>query len=68
MTDITINGVIVTPFKQWAVNLVKREASGEQLEIVSTEAWREVLGYGKDADAKTVLAEIRKAETQKEAA
>jgi hypothetical protein len=63
-----VNGVLVTKYRQWAVNLVKREASGESMPIVSTEAWREVLGYGKDANAKTVLAEIRKAETQKEAA
>ena len=63
-----LNGVLVTKYRQWAVNLVKREASGESMPIVSTEAWREVLGYGKDANAKTVLAEIRKAETQKEAA
>lgn len=68
MSDITVNGVVVTPFKRWALNLVRREAAGEQLQLISTEAWREVLNYGKDANAKTVLAEIRKAEAQREAA
>jgi hypothetical protein len=64
-----INGVLITKYRQWAVNLVKREAGGEQLEISSTEAWREVLNNGKDADAKTVLADVIKAESMmKEAA
>jgi hypothetical protein len=63
-----VNGVLVTKYRQWAVNLVKREAAGEQLAITSSEAWREVLNYGKDANAKTVLDEIMKAEAQKEAA
>jgi hypothetical protein len=63
-----VNGVLITKYRQWAVNLVKREAGGEQLDIAANEAWREVLNYGKDADAKAVLAEVRKAESQKEAA
>lgn len=64
-----VNGVLITKYRTWAINLVKREAGGEQLEISSTEAWREVLNYGKDADAKAVLAEVKKAEqTIKEAA
>ncbi len=63
-----LNGVLITKYRQWAVNLVRREASGEQIEIVSAEAWREVLNYGKEADAKAVLTEIKKAEATKEAA
>jgi hypothetical protein len=53
---------------RWAYLLMEREANGEQLPYISTSAWREVLGYGKDEDAKKVLAEVRKAESQQEAA
>jgi hypothetical protein len=56
-----VNGVLVTKYRQWAVDLVKREAGGDQLEVVSLEAWREVLGYDKDADAKAVLAQVNEA-------
>lgn len=67
--SITVNGVEITIWKRWATALVKREASGEQLPQLSKESWREVLNYGKDADAKTVRDEISKAEAMmKEAA
>lgn len=63
--DYTVNGVLVTHYKQWAVSLMKREAGGEQLSIVSTESWREVLGYQKDVNAKQALEGMK---LQKEAA
>ena len=63
-----VNGVLVTKYRTWAVDLVEREAIGESIPIVSCEAWREVLNYGKDADAKTALVEIRKQLTKREAA
>jgi hypothetical protein len=60
-----INGTLVTVYKQWAVNLMHREAGGEMLESISKEAWREVLGYPKDQDAKQALEAVKK---QQEAA
>lgn len=45
---------------QWAYRLVGREASGEQLPMVSRQSWREVLGYAPDADAKAVREALRK--------
>ena len=50
-----VNGVLITIYKQWAVDLVKREAAGEMLPQISKESWREVLGYPRDIDAKKVL-------------
>jgi hypothetical protein len=63
-----VNGVLITKHRKWAVDLVKREASGGHLDIAANEAWREVLSYGKDADAKTVLSEIIKAAAARKAA
>ena len=40
---------------RWAFNLIKREASGEQLNDISKMAWREVFQLPKDADAKAAL-------------
>lgn len=60
-----VNGVLVTIYKQWAVDLMKREAGGEQLPVVSAESWREVLGYPADTNAKQALESVKK---QKEAA
>lgn len=40
---------------RWAFALMQREASGEQLPSVSTAAWREVLGFGKDVTAKHAM-------------
>jgi hypothetical protein len=56
-----VNGVLVTVFKQWAVNLVNREASGEQIPEISKQSWREVLNYESSADANDVADTIRKA-------
>lgn len=52
---ITVNGVEVTVWKRWAVALMKREAGGEQIESISREAWREVLGFGKEVTAGQAL-------------
>jgi hypothetical protein len=49
--DYWLNGVLVTKYRTWAVNLMKREAAGEQIEVIAAESWREVLGYPKDHDA-----------------
>ena len=56
--DYWLNGVLVTKYRAWAVNLLKREASGDQIELVASEAWREVLGYPKDKDAKAAAREL----------
>jgi hypothetical protein len=60
-----VNGVTVTVYKQWAVDLMQREAGGESIPIVSMESWREVLGYPKDQDAKKALEAVKR---QQEAA
>jgi len=44
---------------KWAVRLLEREASGEALHSISRSAWRDVLGYGPDADAKAALEAFR---------
>lgn len=41
---------------KWAVSLMQREAGNEVLHAVSRSAWREVLGYAQDVDAKKALA------------
>lgn len=56
-----VNGVLVTVFKQWAVNIVNREASGEQIPEVSKKAWRDVLNYESTVNAKDVASKIRQA-------
>lgn len=53
-----VNGVNVTKYRQWAVNLMKREAAGEALPRISMESWRETLGYPFDTDAKKACAEL----------
>ncbi len=45
---------------RWAFRLVEREASGEQIETISREAWREVLGFDKDTTARQALESINK--------
>lgn len=50
-----VNGVLVTVYKQWAVNLMRREAGGESMQSASTDAWREVLGFTKETTAKQAL-------------
>jgi len=54
-----VNGVKVTVYKQWAVDLMRREAGGEQIPMVSMESWREVLGYPKDMSAKKALESVK---------
>jgi hypothetical protein len=54
-----VNGVLVTAYKQWAVDLMKREAGGESLQMVSMESWREVLNFPKDMSAKKALEAVK---------
>ena len=55
------NGVLITKYKQWAVNLMKREADGESLPQISKESWREVLGFDKTVSAGVVADKLRSA-------
>lgn len=50
---------------KWAVRLMEREASGEQVDAIACQFWREALGYPADIDAKKVLESTRR---QQEAA
>lgn len=50
-----VNGIAVTPYRQWAVRLMEREASGEQVDAIACQFWREALGYPADIDAKKAL-------------
>ena len=47
-----VNGMAVTPYRQWAVRLMEREARGEQVDEIARQFWREALGYPADMDAK----------------
>ena len=58
---LEVNGIVVDRFKQWAVNLMKREAGGESLETISSTAWRDVLGFPADMDAKQALEGLKAA-------
>lgn len=40
---------------RWAYRLMEREARDDVLPMVSRNAWREVLGYAPDANAKDAL-------------
>lgn len=60
--DLKINGIIIDKYKQWAVSLITREAGGEALQQVSMDAWREVLGYPKDQDARQALEAIKRSQ------
>lgn len=51
--------VAALPGKQWAYRLMEQEATGEELATVAMDAWREVLGYPKDANAKDVWGRIQ---------
>ena len=55
------NGVLITPYKQWAIDLMRREAAGESLPFISTTAWREVLQFDKETSAKEVADKLRSA-------
>lgn len=46
---------------RWAHALLAREAGGEMLDVVACEAWREVLGFAPNEDAKQALAVVRAA-------
>lgn len=46
------------PGTAWAIELLRREASGEQVALVAEGAWREVLGFGQDVPARAALSEI----------
>ena len=59
-----VNGIAVTPYRQWAVRLMEREASGDQVDEIARQFWREALGYPADMDANKAL----EASKQKEAA
>lgn len=55
MTEYTVNGVLVTKYRTWAVSLIEREASGESLPVVSRQAWRELFEFNNDMSAKEAL-------------
>lgn len=57
-SGIKVNGVSITKYRKWAVNLMQREASGEQLPSISMETWRLVFGFPTDIDAKTANASL----------
>jgi len=56
--DYWLNGVLVTKYRTWAVNMLRREAAGEQIEVIAAESWREVLGYPKDQEAKAAARDL----------
>lgn len=56
--DYWLNGVLVTKYRTWAVNLLRREAAGEQIEVIAAESWHEVLGYPKDHEAKAAARDL----------
>lgn len=45
--------------KKWAYRLMEREASGERINQVAAQFWREALGYPADIDAKTALEAVK---------
>lgn len=55
MSEMTVNGVAITKYRQWAYNLMVREAAGQQIDSVAAEFWREALGFPKDQDARKAL-------------
>lgn len=46
------------PGHAWAVALLRREAAGEQVELVAEGAWRQALGFGPDIAPAAALAEF----------
>jgi hypothetical protein len=54
-----LNGVLVTKYRTWAVNLLKREAAGEFIHLISAEDWRAVLGYQKDTNANAAFNDLQ---------
>ena len=61
--SIIVNGIPITPYRQWALNLMRREAGGERLNIVASDSWREVLGYSNDVTAKQAIEQIDRVTT-----
>jgi hypothetical protein len=47
-----------TASNAWAVALLRREAAGEQVELVAEGAWREVLGFAPGVAASAALREL----------
>lgn len=47
--------------RQWAVDLMHKEASGQPIAFVAHAAWREALGFEHGIDAKTAIEQTRKA-------
>lgn len=47
--------------KQWAVDLMHKEAEGQPVAVVAQKAWREALGYSPGVAAQDVLASVRRA-------
>lgn len=45
---------------KWAVRLMEREVRGDVLHSISRSAWREVLGYPVDMDAKTAIESVKR--------
>lgn len=50
-----INGIQIDKYRKWAVNLMKREASGEAINDISRQAWREALHFPFDITAREAL-------------
>lgn len=50
--------VAKAPSNAWAVALLRREAAGDQVELVAEGAWRQVLGFAPDMPAVDALAMI----------
>lgn len=50
-----INGIQIDKYRKWAVNLMKREASGEAINDISAKAWREVLRFPPEITAREAL-------------
>jgi hypothetical protein len=55
-----VNGIAVTPYRQWAVCMMEREARGEQINAIAAQFWREALGYPVDMDAKTAIESVKR--------
>ncbi|WP_287995345.1 hypothetical protein [Acidiphilium sp.] len=46
------------PGNAWAVALLRREAAGEQVELVAEGAWRQALGFAPGVSASAALREL----------
>lgn len=59
--SIVVNGIAITPSRQWALNLMRREAHGELVNIVASDSWREALGFESGVSARDALAVVNAA-------